>query len=168
MLYPIFRSIAFKFNPELAHHLGMVGLKLTHRRDRPHLLAGKVPDRPVSVMGLTFRNPVGLAAGLDKNGDYIDPLGALGFGFLELGTVTPQPQPGNPKPRLFRIIEREAIVNRMGFNNKGVDHLVQQVVRRKTVADTDIGKSLKESIHDLEELLAAYRAGTIVEKNRAE
>jgi dihydroorotate dehydrogenase len=106
---------------------------------------------------------VGLAAGLDKNGDYIDPLGALGFGFLELGTVTPQPQPGNPKPRLFRIIEREAIVNRMGFNNKGVDHLVQQVVRARYdgVIGINIGKNavtpIEQATDDyLKGLRAAY------------
>ncbi len=163
MLYPLFRSVAFKMNPELAHHLGMVGLKLMHRRDHPHLLAGQVPDRPVRVMGLTFRNPVGLAAGLDKNGDYIDPLGALGFGFLELGTVTPLPQPGNPKPRLFRVIEREAIINRMGFNNKGVDHLVRQVVRARYdgVIGINIGKNavtpIEQATDDyLKGLRAAY------------
>jgi len=78
-------------------------------------------------MGLTFSNPLGLAAGLDKNGDYIDALAALGFGFIEIGTVTPRPQPGNPKPRLFRLPEHQAIINRMGFNNLGIDHLLQQV-----------------------------------------
>jgi len=80
-------------------------------------------------MGLKFPNAVGLAAGLDKNGDYIEGLAAVGFGFVEIGTVTPRPQPGNPQPRLFRIPEAQAIVNRMGFNNKGVEHLVQQVKR---------------------------------------
>ena len=163
MLYPLFRSIAFQFNPEFAHHAGMVALKLTHRRDHPHLLAGRVPDHPVTVMGLTFRNPVGLAAGLDKNGDYIDPLGALGFGFLELGTVTPRPQSGNPKPRLFRIIEREGIINRMGFNNKGVDHLVRQVMRARYegIIGINIGKNADTPIENaaddyLKGLRAAY------------
>ena len=161
MLYSLFRSIAFQFNPEFAHHAGMVALKLTHRRDRPHLLAGRVPDHPVTVMGLTFRNPVGLAAGLDKNGDYIDPLGALGFGFLELGTVTPRPQPGNPKPRLFRIIEREGIINRMGFNNKGVDHLVRQVMRARYegIIGINIGKNADTPIENAaEDYLKGLRA----------
>jgi dihydroorotate dehydrogenase len=85
--------------------------------------------KPVTVAGMTFDNPVGLAAGLDKNGDCIDAFGSMGFGFVEIGTVTPRPQPGNPKPRLFRLPEKQAIINRMGFNNKGVDHLVEQVKR---------------------------------------
>jgi dihydroorotate dehydrogenase len=85
--------------------------------------------KPVTVAGMTFDNPVGLAAGLDKNGDCIDAFASMGFGFVEIGTVTPRPQPGNPKPRLFRLPEKQAIINRMGFNNKGVDHLVEQVKR---------------------------------------
>ena len=95
-------------------------------------------------MGLEFPNPVGLAAGLDKNGDYIDPMMALGFGFVEIGTITPRPQPGNPKPRLFRLPEHEAIINRMGFNNLGLDHLVRQVCqrRRKGILGINIGKNI--------------------------
>lgn len=150
MLYPLLRSVAFRFDPEFAHGMGMTFLKLTHRRDRPHWLAGSVPACPVRVMGLDFPNPVGLAAGLDKNGEYIDPLGALGFGFLELGTVTPRPQPGNPRPRLFRILSREAIINRMGFNNKGIDHLVEQVqrARYKGIIGINIGKNADTPIEN--------------------
>jgi dihydroorotate dehydrogenase len=94
-------------------------------------------------MGLTFKNPLGLAAGLDKNGDYIDALAALGFGFIEIGTVTPRPQPGNPKPRLFRLPEHEAIINRMGFNNEGIDHLLQQVAtcKYRGILGINIGKN---------------------------
>jgi dihydroorotate dehydrogenase len=102
-----------------------------------------IAPNPVDVMGITFPNPVGLAAGLDKNGDYFNALGAMGFGFVEIGTITPKPQAGNPKPRLFRIPEAQAIINRMGFNNKGVDHLVAQVQRRrfKGVLGINIGKN---------------------------
>jgi dihydroorotate dehydrogenase len=100
------------------------------------------------VMGLTFKNPVGLAAGLDKNGDYIDALAALGFGSIEIGTVTPRPQPGNPKPRLFRLPEHQAIINRMGFNNLGIDHLIDQVSKcaYKGVLGINIGKNFDTPI----------------------
>ncbi|MBF3375330.1 quinone-dependent dihydroorotate dehydrogenase, partial [Leptospira borgpetersenii serovar Arborea] len=91
------------------------------------LLRQKVPSKPMTCMGLTFKNPLGLAAGLDKNGECIDALGALGFGSVEIGTVTPRPQPGNDKPRLFRLVEAEGLINRMGFNNLGVDNLVENV-----------------------------------------
>jgi|TARA_B100000073_G_scaffold97032_1_gene77116 dihydroorotate dehydrogenase len=99
--------------------------------------------KPVTVAGMTFDNPVGLAAGLDKNGDCIDAFASMGFGFVEIGTVTPRPQPGNPKPRLFRIPEKHAIINRMGFNNKGVDHLVEQVKKAqfKGPIGINIGKN---------------------------
>lgn len=111
---------------------------------RLHLLgAGGVPASPRQVMGLDFPNPVGLAAGLDKNGDYIDALAALGFGFIEVGTVTPRPQPGNPRPRLFRLPEARAIINRMGFNNHGVDYLLAKVrqARYRGVLGINIGKN---------------------------
>jgi dihydroorotate dehydrogenase len=99
--------------------------------------------KPVTIAGMTFDNPVGLAAGLDKNGDCIDAFSSMGFGFVEIGTVTPRPQPGNPKPRLFRIPEKHAIINRMGFNNKGVDHLVEQVKKAqfKGPIGINIGKN---------------------------
>ncbi len=101
-------------------------------------------------MGLTFPNPVGLAAGLDKNGDYVDALEALGFGFVEVGTVTPRAQPGNPKPRLFRIPEAQAIINRMGFNNRGVDHLVERLKKRRSrgILGINIGKNFDTSIEN--------------------
>ena len=99
-------------------------------------------------MGIAFPNPVGLAAGLDKNGDYIDALGALGFGFIEIGTVTPRPQPGNPRPRMFRLPQADAIINRMGFNNDGVDRLVENVQRSRWrgILGINIGKNFDTPI----------------------
>jgi len=107
-------------------------------------------DCPVNVMGIDFPNPVGLAAGLDKNGDYIDALANLGFGFIEIGTITPRSQPGNPKPRLFRLPAVQGIINRMGFNNKGVDHLIEQVKRRKGqgVLGINIGKNFDTPVEN--------------------
>jgi dihydroorotate dehydrogenase len=112
------------------------------------LLYPAIEDKPVSVMGLSFKNPVGLAAGLDKNGDYINALAALGFGFVEIGTVTPRPQPGNPKPRLFRLPEHQAIINRMGFNNLGIDHLLAQVKQSgySGILGINIGKNFDTPI----------------------
>lgn len=109
-----------------------------------------LPDKPVKLMGLEFKNPVGLAAGLDKNGNYIDALAAMGFGFIEIGTVTPRPQPGNPKPRLFRLPEHKAIINRMGFNNKGIDYLLDCVERSRYngVLGINIGKNFDTPIEN--------------------
>jgi dihydroorotate dehydrogenase len=126
MLYSLLRPALFSLDPEDAHGLTLAGLDLAQRvgllRVLPH-----AAGRPVRVMGIDFPNPVGLAAGLDKDGAHIRALAELGFGFLEIGTVTPRPQPGNPKPRLFRLPAAEAIINRMGFNNLGVDNLVRNV-----------------------------------------
>ncbi|MBF1959088.1 dihydroorotate dehydrogenase (quinone), partial [Klebsiella pneumoniae] len=107
------------------------------------LVRQNVPEKPVQCMGLTFKNPLGLAAGLDKNGECIDALGAMGFGSIEIGTVTPRPQPGNDKPRLFRLVEAEGLINRMGFNNLGVDHLVENVKKAHFdgVLGINIGKN---------------------------
>ena len=136
-IYPLIRRFFFSIDAEKAHLLGLKAIKLLHSVKLSRIFFGKPISAPKTVMGLTFPNAVGLAAGLDKNGDYIDGLSAVGFGFIEIGTVTPRPQPGNPAPRLFRIPEAQAIVNRMGFNNKGVDHLVEQV--KKAQSDTIIG-----------------------------
>lgn len=143
MLYRLLRNILFKMDAEKAHHLGLDGLKLLEMSGLSSLLYPTVPAKPVRVMGLTFPNAVGLAAGLDKNGDYIEALSALGFGFVEIGTVTPRPQPGNPQPRLFRIPEAEGIINRMGFNNLGVDHLIEQVkiAETRSLIGINIGKN---------------------------
>ena len=126
-LYPLVRPLLFSLDAELAHHVTLKLLKLSNQWGLSGLSKPDSTAKPTQVMGLTFSNPLGLAAGLDKNGDYIDALAALGFGFIEIGTVTPRPQPGNPKPRLFRLPEHQAIINRMGFNNLGIDHLLQQV-----------------------------------------
>lgn len=131
MLYALLRTLLFRLDAETSHNLSLNAMSLLHRAHLLGLLAPKIPDAPVTVMGIRFPNPLGLAAGLDKNGDHVDALGRLGFGFVELGTVTPRPQPGNPKPRLFRLVQKEAIINRMGFNNKGVAHLLQQVRKAK-------------------------------------
>jgi dihydroorotate dehydrogenase len=112
---------------ELAHSLALGGLKFLHNFKILNLFIKKPKNNEFQLLGMNFKNKLGTAAGLDKNGDYIDSLGALGFGFLEVGTITPLPQPGNDKPRLFRIFDERAIVNRMGFNNKGVDHLVKNL-----------------------------------------
>ncbi|MEW6416197.1 MAG: quinone-dependent dihydroorotate dehydrogenase [Pseudomonadota bacterium] len=126
MLYPLIRAALFTLDPEDAHRFTLAGLDAAHRLGLLNLLP-RAQGRPVRVMGIDFPNPVGLAAGLDKDGAHIDALGALGFGFIEIGTVTPRPQAGNPQPRLFRLPRAEAIINRMGFNNLGVDNLVKNV-----------------------------------------
>ena len=123
-MFSIARSLLFQLSAETAHEVTLEALSAAARLRLLPALAPAVPKAPVELMGLTFDNPVGLAAGLDKNGSCIDGLSGLGFGFIEIGTITPRPQAGNPKPRLFRIPEAQAIVNRMGFNNQGVDALV--------------------------------------------
>lgn len=143
MFYRIMRDLMFRLDAEKAHHLGLVGLDWLEMTGMSWLMTRKMNMKPVRVMGLTFPNAVGLAAGLDKNGDHIEAMSALGFGFVEIGTVTPRPQPGNPKPRLFRIPEAQGIINRMGFNNLGVDHLIEQVqaADTKTLIGINIGKN---------------------------
>ncbi|MBM94908.1 MAG: dihydroorotate dehydrogenase (quinone) [Oceanospirillaceae bacterium] len=141
--YNAIRPLLFSMNAETAHEFSLDMLGVIERlKLLPHLVPN-VADYPVTVAGIEFPNPVGLAAGLDKNGDYIDALASLGFGFIEIGTITPRPQPGNPKPRMFRIPERQAIINRMGFNNRGVDYLVDRVkaARYRGVLGINIGKN---------------------------
>ena len=141
-MYPLARTLLFKLSPETSHELSIDLIGAGGRLGLNGLLC-KTPQLPVSLMGLQFANPVGLAAGLDKNGDAIDGFAQLGFGFVEIGTVTPRPQPGNPKPRLFRLPEATAIINRMGFNNLGVDHLLARVkaARYRGVLGINIGKN---------------------------
>src|SRR5487761_1999819 len=119
MLYFLTRPLLFAHDEEVAHDLALASLKLFERTGMASKLADAVPAPGVKLMGLEFPNALGLAAGLDKNGEYIDALAALGFGFIEIGTVTPRPQPGNPKPRIFRLPQAHALINRMGFNNPG-------------------------------------------------
>ncbi len=126
-MYSLLRSILFLLDGETSHHLSLNSLNTLHKLKMSGLMAKPQIDDPIEVMGLQFPNRVGLAAGLDKNGQYVDALSQFGFGFIEVGTVTPRPQDGNPKPRLFRIKQAEAIINRMGFNNDGVDKLLANV-----------------------------------------
>ena len=147
-LYPLLRPVLFALAPECAHELTLKLLNLSYRSGLSKLIAPRPPEKSFTLMGLDFKNPVGLAAGLDKNGDYIDALAALGFGFIEIGTVTPRPQPGNPKPRLFRLPAHRALINRMGFNNKGIDHLLEQVRHRRSRSPLgiNIGKNFDTPI----------------------
>jgi len=120
-LYPASRALLFQLDAERAHHWSLAGLRSLEKAGILEAMAGAAPEASsVECMGLTFPNPVGLAAGLDKEGNSIDAFGRLGFGFVEIGTITPRPQPGNEKPRLFRLKEHHAIINRMGFNNPGI------------------------------------------------
>lgn len=142
-MYTMARKLLFLLNPEAAHDLS---LDMLGAAERLHLLkpfCPKVEGSPVQLMGLTFPNAVGLAAGLDKNADYFNALGQMGFGFIEVGTVTPRAQAGNPQPRLFRLLEERAIINRMGFNNKGLEHLISNVRKRRYsgVLGINIGKN---------------------------
>src|SRR3990167_1968117 len=142
-MYSLLCPLLFRLDPETAHHLTLGGLKAAHSLGLDSFIAKRPPDNPRTVMGLIFPNPVGLAAGLDKNGDCIDGLAALGFGFIEIGTVTPLPQPGNPRPRLFRLPQAQGIINRMGFNNDGVDRLIENVKRAeyRGILGINIGKN---------------------------
>jgi len=147
VLYDFARKVLFATDPETAHELTLESLRLGHALGATRLLC-KTRHQPVQCMGLDFPNPVGVAPGLDKNGDYFEALGDLGFGFVEIGTVTPRPQPGNPKPRVFRLPAAMAMINRLGFNNKGVDHLVRRVRRHrfKGVLGINIGKNFDTPI----------------------
>ena len=130
-MYGLARPFLFAFDAERAHGLGLASLEAAYRCGLSPLLATPPRPLPTKALGLTFPNPVGLAAGLDKNGAHVDALLSLGFGFVEVGTVTPLPQPGNPRPRMFRLPQQQAVINRLGFNNLGVDVLVRNVERAK-------------------------------------
>jgi len=142
-MYALARPFLFCLDAERAHDLGLTAIEAAYRTGFNPLLAAKPAPDPVDVFGLRFDNPVGLAAGLDKNGAHVDALAALGFGFVEVGTTTPRAQPGNPKPRMFRLPESEAVINRLGFNNGGVDALVRNVERAKFggILGINIGKN---------------------------
>jgi dihydroorotate dehydrogenase len=149
-MYNLARHFLFGLDAEHAHGLGLKAMELAYRTGTNPLLARKVDPLPTKAFGLTFPNPVGLAAGLDKNGAHIDALLALGFGFVEIGTITPRAQPGNPKPRMFRLPQHQAVINRLGFNNEGVDALVANVerARRKTgLLGINIGRN-KDTSND--------------------
>ncbi|CAA6815925.1 MAG: Dihydroorotate dehydrogenase (EC [uncultured Thiotrichaceae bacterium] len=162
-MYSTLRSLIFRLSPETSHNFSLAALSTLHKLKLLKLFYPKLAEnkQPVKVMGLQFPNKLGLAAGLDKNADHLDALGALGFGFVEVGTVTPKPQEGNPKPRLFRLADHDAIINRMGFNNKGVEHLLQQVKqsRYSGIIGINIGKNLTTSVENaLDDYLVAMRS----------
>ena len=151
MHYALLRPLLFALDPERAHRLTLDALDKTHALGLDSLVAAPVSGKPVRVMGIDFPNAVGLAAGMDKNGAHIDGLAALGFGFVEIGTVTPRPQPGNPAPRMFRLPEARALINRLGFNNAGVDVLLDNVARSRYARDggvlgINIGKNFDTPI----------------------
>ncbi|WP_421862888.1 quinone-dependent dihydroorotate dehydrogenase [Marinobacter adhaerens] len=166
-MYGVIRNLLFRLPAEQAHNVALNGLDLAHRLGVLSAFSPKIDSLPVNVMGLDFPNPVGLAAGLDKNADHLDALGALGFGFIEVGTVTPLAQPGNPKPRMFRLPEHQAIINRMGFNNEGLDHLLARVDQRryKGVLGINVGKN-KDTPNDQSE--SDYRKGISAVYSRAD
>jgi dihydroorotate dehydrogenase len=142
-MYDYVRPLLFALDAETAHRLTLYALGVAHRSNLGRFVTTPPVDLPVDAFGIRFPNPVGLAAGLDKNAAHLDELGALGFGFVEVGTVTPRPQPGNPKPRMFRLPAHEAIINRLGFNNEGVDALVRNVEASgyRGVLGINIGKN---------------------------
>ena len=145
-MYRYIRSFLFLLNPELAHHISMKGLKLACFFG---LIRGKnISSKPIMIMGLKFPNRIGLAAGLDKNAEYITSLSKLGFGFIEVGTVTPRSQPGNSRPRSFRLIKEEGIINRFGFNNVGIDKFIENIKKAnfKGVLGINIGKNFDTPI----------------------
>lgn len=160
-MYSLLRPVLFRLDAELAHEQTLDWLGALYRLRLTGLVTDRVPADPVNLWGLSFPNRVGLAAGLDKNGDYIDALGALGFGHVEVGTVTPRPQPGNPAPRLFRLPAAEALINRMGFNNRGVDHLVKNLQRRtfEGIVGVNIGKNIDTPVEQAaDDYLACLQA----------
>jgi len=161
MLYEFARPFIFKLDPETAHHVAFSNLKRAHALGLTRALRPHAADDPVDAMGLRFANPVGLAAGLDKNGDYIDALADFGFGHIEVGTVTPLPQAGNPAPRLFRLPAAAALINRMGFNNEGLERFVANVQasrNRSVVLGLNIGKNAATPIENaLDDYLKCLR-----------
>jgi len=162
VLYEFARPFIFALDPEAAHELAFANLRRAHAVGLTRWLAPHVADDPVEVMGLRFRNPIGLAAGLDKNGAHVDALARLGFGFVEVGTVTPRPQPGNPKPRLFRLPAAEALINRLGFNNAGLEQFIVNVKEsgQNSAGNTVLGLNLgKNADTPIERALDDYAIG---------
>ena len=152
-MYKFIQRFLFLFPAEFSHHFGLKGLMVLNWFGLASLLAPREQGEATKAFGLQFKNAVGLAAGLDKNADYIDALGALGFGFIEVGTVTPKAQPGNDKPRLFRLTKDHALINRMGFNNKGVDHMIQRLINRRYqgIVGVNIGKNFSTPLEQAHE-----------------
>src|SRR3990167_10693401 len=143
MFHALVKHILFSFEPETAHYISLQGLQWAHQLHLTKFFP-KPKNNPCSLMGLHFPNRIGLAAGFDKNAEYIDALAEYGFGFIEIGTVTPQPQLGNPSPRIFRLPEHQAIINQLGFNNKGAEYVAHQLsqTKYKGILGINIGKNL--------------------------
>jgi dihydroorotate dehydrogenase len=165
VLYRLARPFFFALDPETAHDLAFGALAHAHALGLARLVRPRVPADPVDAMGLRFPNPVGLAAGLDKNAAHVDALGDFGFGFIEVGTVTPLPQPGNPKPRLFRLPQAGALINRMGFNNEGLERFIANVAASSEfsasggVLGLNLGKNAATPIeHALDDYVLGLRA----------
>lgn len=159
-MYNIIRFILFLFNPEFSHHLAMKHLKIANILGLLNFIPKTTKCNPRIIMGIKFDNPVGLAAGLDKNGEYINCLSKLGFGFIEIGTVTPKPQKGNPKPRSFRLTKEEGIINRFGFNNIGIDKVIENIQKSnfKGVLGINIGKNFDTPINkSVDDYLVCFR-----------
>jgi len=162
MYKSIIKPILFKINPESAHHLSMSFLKIGHKLKFTNFLPNQIIKDPIEICGLKFPNRLGLAAGFDKNGEWIDELSTLGFSHIEIGTVTPKSQQGNSKPRLFRLPEQQALINRMGFNNDGLTHVKENLDKRgsKVIVGGNIGKNkttpneiaMEDYVRGLEEL----------------
>ena len=165
-MYPLFRRLLFRLDPEIAHQLTLQTLSIAGIFPLSNWFLNqlyKTPPKPVRVFGLTFKNPIGLAAGYDKDSIAINGLSALGFGHVEVGTVTPRPQPGNPKPRIFRLLEDDAVINRMGFPGKGADYASRQlsaIKQRSTIVGMNLGKNkdtpLEEAANDYIELMRRF------------
>lgn len=174
MIYSLLRRVLFSMDAEKAHGIALSGISFLQASGLSGLVADRFVDDPVEVMGIRFPNKVGMAAGLDKNGAHIDGLAALGFGHIEIGTITPRPQAGNPKPRIFRIPEAQAIINRMGFNNGGVDALLENVRKSEFPkkggilginigknADTPMEKATEDYLTCLEKVYSAASYVTV-------
>lgn len=143
--YKIARSLLFKLDAEKAHDVSINGLRAMQSLGLTPLLEPNLQNNPINIMGLNFPNRIGLAAGLDKSGQCINGFGSMGFGFVEVGTITPRPQSGNPKPRLFRLKEHNAIINRMGFNNPGIENAINNIIKSSKgysgIVGVNIGKN---------------------------
>ncbi|HTM63146.1 MAG TPA: quinone-dependent dihydroorotate dehydrogenase [Gammaproteobacteria bacterium] len=160
-LFNILKNGLFSLDPEHAHEIALKGMQLAYRTRTSGLFGAQKFTKPCKLMGLEFSSPVGLAAGFDKNADYVDALAALGFGFIEVGTLTPKPQAGNPKPRLFRLAEQQAIINRMGFNNKGIEHAAKRLekINYRGVLGINLGKNADTPLENaVDDYLTGFRA----------
>ena len=162
MAYSIFRPILFALDPERAHHAAFAALDAQAALGLARVWAGQLPaPKPIKIMGISFPNRVGLAAGLDKDAKHLRGLSQLGFGFIEVGTLTPKAQPGNPTPRMFRLPEHEGLINRLGFNNGGVDDAVKRLTARDLIipVGVNIGKNAATPIENaVDDYLIAMRA----------